>query len=67
MGGHVDYRYDWTEMEESSITGPEDLREGELDTTVSSHGSEPAEELCRCTMSTLRVRGWGSRLLEGDA
>ena len=22
MGGHVDYRYDWTEVEESSITGP---------------------------------------------
>ena len=23
MGGHVDYRYDWTEVEESSITGPD--------------------------------------------
>ena len=33
----------------------------------SSHGSEPAEELCGCATSTLRVRGWGSRLLEGDA
>ena len=35
--------------------------------TASSHGSEPAEELCGCTTSTLGVRGWGSRLLEGDA
>ena len=23
--------------------------------------------LCGCATSTLRVRGWGSRLLEGDA
>ena len=23
MGGHVDYRYDWTEVEESSIMGPD--------------------------------------------
>ena len=50
MGGHVDYRYDWTEMEESSITGPDLIRDtsekGELDTTTSSQGSEPAEELC---------------------
>ena len=43
------------------------LREGELDTTSYSHISEPAEELCRRTMSTLGVRGWRSRLLEGDA
>ena len=35
--------------------------------TASSHSSEPVEELCRCTTSTLRVRGWGSRFLEGDA
>ena len=35
--------------------------------TASSHGSDPAEELCGCATSTLRVRGWGSRLLEGDA
>ena len=35
--------------------------------TASSHGLKPAEELCGCAMSTLRVRGWGSRLLEGDA
>ena len=52
----------WTEVEENSITGPdlirEHLREGELYTTASSHGSEPAEELCRCATSTLRVRGW---------
>ena len=27
MGGHVDYRYDWTEMEESSITGPDLIRD----------------------------------------
>ena len=26
MGGHVDYRYDWTEVEESSITGPDMIR-----------------------------------------
>ena len=31
---------------------------GELDTIESSHGSGPAEELCRCATSTLRVRGW---------
>ena len=34
---------------ESSINGPDlirDIREGELDTTASSHGSELAEELC---------------------
>ena len=39
----------WTEVGESSITGPDlirHLREGELDTTVFSHGSEPTEELC---------------------
>ena len=27
MGGHVDYRYDWTEVEESSITGPVLIRD----------------------------------------
>ena len=27
MEGHVDYRYDWTEMEESSITGPDLIRD----------------------------------------
>ena len=27
MGGHIDYRYDWTEMEESSITGPDLIRD----------------------------------------
>ena len=27
MGGHVDYRYDWTEVEESSITGPNLIRD----------------------------------------
>ena len=27
MGGHVDYRYDWTEMEESSITSPDLIRD----------------------------------------
>ena len=61
----------WTEVGESSITGPDlirdDLREGELDTTTSSHDTEPAEELCGCATSTLRVRGWGSSLFEGDA
>ena len=34
---------------------------------ASSHGSKPAEELCGCATSTLRVRGRGSCLLEGDA
>ena len=27
MGGHVDYRYDWAEMEESSITSPDLIRD----------------------------------------
>ena len=27
MGGHVDYCYDWTEVEESSITGPDLIRD----------------------------------------
>ena len=27
MGGHVDYRYDWTEMKESSITGSDLIRD----------------------------------------
>ena len=27
MGGHVDYRYDWTEVQESSITGPDLIRD----------------------------------------
>ena len=27
MGGHVDYRYDWTEVEESFITGPDLIRD----------------------------------------
>ena len=27
MGGHVDYRYDWTKVEESSITGPDLIRD----------------------------------------
>ena len=27
MGGHVDYRYDWTEVEESYITGPDLIRD----------------------------------------
>ena len=48
-----------TEVEESPITGPDLIRDTyELDTIESSHGSGPAEELCRCATSTLRVRGW---------
>ena len=27
MGGHVDHRYDWTEVGESSITGPDLIRD----------------------------------------
>ena len=27
MGGHVDYLYDWTEVEENSITGPDLIRD----------------------------------------
>ena len=27
MGSHVNYRYDWTKMEESSITGPDLIRD----------------------------------------
>ena len=27
MGGQVDYRYDWTKVEESSITGPDLIRD----------------------------------------
>ena len=27
MGGHVDHRYDWTEVEESFITGPNLIRD----------------------------------------
>ena len=27
MGGHVDYGYDWTEVGESSITGPDLIRD----------------------------------------
>ena len=27
MGGQVDYRYDWTEVEESAITGPDLIRD----------------------------------------
>ena len=27
MGSHVDYCYDWTEMEVSSITGPDLIRD----------------------------------------
>ena len=27
MGSYVDYRYDWTEVEESSITGPDMIRD----------------------------------------
>ena len=27
MGGHVEYLYDWTEVEESSITGPDLIRD----------------------------------------
>ena len=38
-----------------------------FDTTASSHGLEPAEELSGCATSTIRVRGWGSRFFEGDA
>ena len=34
---------------------------------ASSHGSEPTGELYGHTTLTLGVRGWGSRLLEGDA
>ena len=26
MGGHVDYRYEWVEVGESSITGPDLIR-----------------------------------------
>ena len=61
----------WTEVGESSITGPDMIRDTyekvssirqRLLTTQSRQ-----EELCRCTTSTLRVRGWGSCFLEGDA
>ena len=27
MGGHVDYCYDWTEVEENSVTGPGLIRD----------------------------------------
>ena len=27
MGGHADYRYDWNEVRESSITGPDLIRD----------------------------------------
>ena len=47
----------WTEVGESSITGPDLIRDTsekvQLNSTASSHGSEPTEELCRCAMSTL--------------
>ena len=70
MGGHVDHRYVGPRWERAPslvliLLKTPPIRE--LDTTASSHGSEPAEELCGCTTSTLRVRGWGSRLLKGDA
>ena len=49
----------WTEVGENSITGPDlirDISESELDTIAYSHGTEPTEELCRCTTSTLSSR-----------
>ena len=60
----------WTEVGERSITGPALIRDTSEKVCLirqSSHGLEPAEELCGCATSTIRVRGWGSRFLEGDA
>ena len=67
MGGHVDHRYVGLRCERAPSLVLRHLQKGELDTTASFHGSERAEELCGCATSTLRVRGWGSCLLEGDA
>ena len=70
MGGHAGHRYVGPRWEKPPSLGPDlirDIREGELDTTSSSHGSESTEEICGCATSTLRIRGWGSRLLESDA
>ena len=60
MGGHVDHRYvglRWERVQSLVL----------ICWTASSHGLEQAKELCICTTSTLRVRGWGSCFLEGDA
>ena len=60
----------WTEGGESSITGPDFIKDtSEKVSLIRQHllTAEPAEELCRCATSTLRVRDWGSCLLEGDA
>ena len=45
----------WTKVGESSITGPDLIRDISEKTTTSSQGSELAEELCGCTTSTFEV------------
>ena len=60
----------WTEVGESSITCPDLIRDTSKKVNLIRkrlQGSEPTEELCRCATSTLRVRGSGSRSLEGDS
>ena len=63
----------WIEVGESSITGPDLIRDTSEKVSLirqrllTSHSSDLTEELCGRTTSTLRVRVWGSRLLEADA
>ena len=61
----------WTEVGESSITGLDLIRDTSEKVSLIRQrlltAQSLAEELCGCTTSTLRVRGWGSRFLEGDA
>ena len=71
MGGHVDYRYDWTEVEESSITGPDMIRDTSEKVSLirqrllmaQSQQKSYADVRCR----PLEYEVWGSRFLEVDA
>ena len=53
----------WTEVGESSITGPDLIR----DTFKKVSLIQQCLLKAQIRSSTLRVRGWRSRLLEGDA
>ena len=59
MGGLFDLRFFWMEVGERTSTGPDlvkgHIKEGGIDTEVSSHSLEPAKELSRHTTTTSRV------------
>ena len=71
MGGHVDYRYDWTEVEESSITGPDLIRDTSEKVSLIRQrllmAQSRQKSYANVRRRPLEFEVWGSRFLESDA